>query len=226
MIPLQRIHITRLTNQDCFRIKTKDKVIICDPGYIGSRDQQGFTTASFEKADVILISHHHFDHLNPQLLDQLVNENTVIIAPEKCVEFTDKKIKVVQAGDHFTINEIDIQVVNAYNTPQGKSNPKNHPKGEGVGYVFRLTGKTFYFAGDTDVIEDMAHLGAVDVAFLPMSGIYVMDPHEVLEAVEIIKPQLVILMHQLNEDPLVVKKVLAENNSPCMVLTPNETLTL
>ncbi len=226
MLPLQRIQITRIANQDCFRIKSKDKVIILDPGFLGPFDQQEFTLDSFEKADVMMISHHHYDHLQPELLDRLVSENTVILAPELCVGLTDKKIRVVHPGDEIKLDGLEIHVVDAYNTPQGKSNPKNHHQGEGVGYVFKLIEKTFYFAGDTDVIEAMVHLGPIDVAFLPISGICVMDVQEALEAAKIIKPNLVLMMHQMKVDPYLAKQLFAKLNIQSLVLMPNETLTL
>lgn len=226
MIPLERIQITRLANQDCFRIRTKDKVIVLDPGFLGCFDEQAFTIDSFDKADVIMISHHHFDHLQPELLDRLVGENTVILAPQLCVGMTDKNIRVVHPGEVVKLDGLEIHVVDAYNTPQGKSKPKKHHKGEGVGYVFRFTEKTFYFAGDTDVIDEMAHLGPIDVAMLPISGIYVMDAGEALEAAKIIKPNLVLLMHQMKTDPYIAKQLLASANTPSIILKPNETLTL
>lgn len=226
MIPYSRIELTRITNQDCFRIKTEKQSIIVDPGFLGHFEDQHFTADLLQKATLILISHAHFDHLQPELLERLADKNTLILATQHCIDHTSLPMTIVKPGDSITHGDIQIRVVDAYNTPQGRSNPKNHHKGECVGYVFRINGKTFYFAGDTDVIEEMKDLGHVDVAMLPMGGTYVMDAHEALEASLLIKPQLVLAMHQMTTDPLVFKALSHAVNIPMVFLKPGEQLTL
>ena len=222
MIPYSRITVTRLTNQDCFRIQTDKQTIIVDPGFIGDYQDQHLTPDLLRKADLILISHHHFDHLQPDLLKQLSDQNTVICATQKCVGLTELPLKVVQPGENLVIGDTEISVVDAYNTPQGHSNPKNHHQGECVGYVFKINGKRFYFAGDTDVIPQMKSLGPIDVAMLPIGGTYVMDAQEAVEAARLIKPNLVLAMHQMKSDPMDFKKLITAVNIPMLYLKPGE----
>lgn len=226
MIPYSRIEVTRITNQDCFRIKTEKQTIIVDPGFLGNFEDQHFTAELLQKASLILISHHHFDHLQPQLLERLSDKKTLILATEKCKDQLTLPFTIVKPGDTISHGDIEIKVVDAYNTPQGRSHPKNHHKGECVGYVFRINGKNFYFAGDTDVIEEMKDLGPIDVAMLPIGGTYVMDAHEAVEAALLIKPQLVLAMHQMTSDPLVFKALVHSVNIPMVFLKPGEQLTI
>ena len=222
MIPYSRIEVTRISNQDCFRVKTDTATVITDPGFIGVFDDQHFPVSSLQKASLILISHHHFDHLQPELLKALSDQNTVICATEKCVGMTDLPLTIVKPGDAYTFGDVKVKVVDAYNTPEGRSNPKNHHQGECVGYVFWINGKRFYFAGDTDVIPQMKDLGPIDVAMLPIGGTYVMDAQEAVEAAKLIKPFLVLAMHQMKSDPLIFKKLITAENIPMVYLNPGE----
>jgi L-ascorbate metabolism protein UlaG (beta-lactamase superfamily) len=224
MIPYSRITITRITNQDCFRIKTDQHTVIVDPGYIG--EDPHLDPQLLQKASLILISHHHFDHLQPDLLKQLADDKTMICATQKCVGLTDLPLTIVKPGESLNCGEITIKVIDAYNTPQGHSHPKNHHQGECVGYVFRINGKNFYFAGDTDVIPQMKTLGPIDVAMLPIGGTYVMDAQEAVDAARLIKPNLVLAMHQMNSDPLDFKKRITSVNIPMVYLNPGESFTL
>jgi L-ascorbate metabolism protein UlaG (beta-lactamase superfamily) len=117
---------------------------------------------------------------------------------------------VVKPGDEITFGYLRIKAVQAYNSEQGNSTRKFHHKGDGVGYVITLDGKsyvitldgkTIYHAGDTDFIPEMRRLGAIDVALLPIGGIFTMDIPEAIEAAIVIKPKIVIPMHRLKANP-------------------------
>lgn len=143
-----------------------------------------------EKADIILISHDHYDHCDSDKVRQLTKEGTVIVTTSACAAKLEGDIKVVNVGDEVTVENIAIKAVPAYNI--GKP---YHSRGSGVGYVFRLGGKNVYYGGDTDHIPEMEELGEIDIALLPIGGTYTMDVNEAAEAVGVIKPKVVIPMH-------------------------------
>ena len=144
-------------------------------------------------ADVILITHDHYDHCLPDDVEQILAPDTIIVAPEvalrKLADIHAEK-KVVRAGDRLVLGHLSVEVVPAYNV-----NKRFHPKSAGhVGYVLELNGIRIYHAGDTDLIPEMASIRC-DVALLPVSGTYVMDAREAARAVEVLKPKLAIPMH-------------------------------
>jgi L-ascorbate metabolism protein UlaG (beta-lactamase superfamily) len=172
---------------DSFRLKG-DKVVYIDPWKLD---------AGAEKADVILITHNHFDHYSPDDIGKISKSETVIVMPQAAAEKFAGKVTLVKAGDKVNVSGVAIEVVPAYNT-----NKPNHPKSAGhVGYIITLNGKRIYHAGDTDLIPEMATLKA-DIALLPVSGKYVMNATEAAEAAKAIKPELAIPMHW--GDPAVV----------------------
>lgn len=99
-------------------------------------------------------------------------------------------------GDSIDVAELKITVVHAYNTEEGRSTRKPHRKGELNDYLIQADDITIYYAGDTDVIDEMKDFGTVDLAFLPIGGTYVMDAGEAVEATQLIKPQILISMHE------------------------------
>ena len=190
-----------------FKIKTKDKTIYIDPGYAGYFRTHGVPVSEFEeRGDLILVTHFHKDHCQPPALSKIRDAETVVAAPERCVERIGGNIKVIQPGDDITVKDIRIKVVEAYNTEQGSSTKKVHHKGDGVGYLITIEDKTIYHAGDTDFIPEMRELGKVDVALLPIGGTFTMDIQEAVEATTAIKPCIVIPMHRSNADPQEFKK--------------------
>ncbi len=147
-------------------------------------------------ADIILISHNHFDHLSMDDLRHLIGKNTTIVAAKECIEQLKNvgaaETKGVAPGDMLTVQGIPIETVAAYNT-----NKHFHPKADGkVGFIITLNKMRVYHTGDTDDIPEMSAIEA-DVALVPVSGTYVMTAEEAAKAVnEKIKPKkLAIPMH-------------------------------
>ncbi len=210
-----------------FQIKTKEKVIYIDPAYLKTcfanyPKKIEFTSwpdpidglpEELEKADVILLTHHHKDHCKSVTVNRLKHADTIVIAPKRCIKELGKGIRVVKPGDGITVGDLRIKAVQAYNSEQGNSTRKFHHKGDGVGYVITLDGKTIYHAGDTDFIPEMRRLGAIDVALLPIGGTFTMDIPEAIEAAIVIKPKIVIPMHRLKANPQEFKDRLEEKSN-------------
>lgn len=173
----------------------------------------GLPEPEMPKADYILLTHHHQDHIKTATLKRLTTNKTVIYAPAKCAELIKRKFIEVRAGSTFKLDNISVQVVDAYNTPEGHSTRKQHHKGECVGYLLTINGKTIYHAGDTDVIPEMKKFGRVGIAFLPIGGTFTMDASEAVKAAQIIKPNVVVPMHYLNTKPEMFEKAMCSKGN-------------
>jgi len=141
-------------------------------------------------ADIVLITHDHFDHLSEPDLAKVHAKGTVVVAPKEVALKTKVPVEVIGVGETRTVKGVKIMAVPAYNTDK-----TFHPKGDGkVGFVVTVGGLTYYHAGDTDVIPEMTGL-APDVALLPVSGTYVMTAEEAAVAARAIKPKVAVPMH-------------------------------
>ncbi len=183
-VTIEGVEITWLKH-DAFLLKGNGVVVAIDPYEIRSVP---------EKADLVLVTHDHFDHCDPNSVRLVAKPDAVIVAPQNAASKLGKNVRVVKAGDVLTEKGVTIKVVPAYNVrpERQRFHPKNYG---GVGYLITLAGKTVYHPGDTDLIPEMDNLGQVDIALLPVSGTYVMDAQEAAEAVKRIKPTHVIPMH-------------------------------
>ncbi|MBW2981767.1 MBL fold metallo-hydrolase [Candidatus Woesearchaeota archaeon] len=163
-----------------FKIKKK-KVVYIDPYHIDET----------EEADLILITHEHYDHCSPDDIKKIIKEDTVTIGPKSAImKLEHGNTFIIKPGDRKEFDDIIIDVIPAYNI--GK---KFHPKEKGgVGYIITIDGKKIYHAGDTDLIPEMEKL-VVDVALLPVGGEYTMNAEEAASAANKIKPKIAVPMH-------------------------------
>ncbi len=165
---------------DTFKI-VGEKVIFTDPFKIKKKDS----------ADIILITHEHYDHCSPDDVKKIQGTNTIIVATADCAKKLSGNIKIVKPGDKINVGGIEIEAVPSYNT-----NKQFHTKDKGwVGYIFTISGQRIYIAGDTDYIPEMKTFKNIDIALLPVSGTYVMTAEEAVQAALDIKPKIAIPMH-------------------------------
>jgi L-ascorbate metabolism protein UlaG (beta-lactamase superfamily) len=165
---------------DTFKI-TGEKVVYTDPFKIKKNDN----------ADLIIITHPHYDHCSPEDVAKLQGPNTIIVTTAECGEKLSGKRVILKPGDMISLSGIDIQAVPAYNT-----NKQFHTKDKGwSGYIFKINGKKIYLAGDTDYIPEMKTFKNIDIALLPVSGTYVMTAEEAVKAALDIKPKVAVPMH-------------------------------
>lgn len=163
-----------------------DKVICIDPFKLGGDN---------EKADLILVTHEHYDHCSIGDIKKIIKPETIIVTVADCQSKVSgmevANVTLVNPGDKVNVQGTMIEAVPAYNI--GK---KFHPKeNEWVGFIITIKGKRIYHAGDTDHIPEMKALQNIDIALVPVSGTYVMKPEEAAKAVNELKPKVAIPMH-------------------------------
>ena len=165
----------------------KEKTIYIDPFKIDK---------NYNDADIIFITHDHYDHYSEEDIDRVKKADTVIVAPEELLTKLLKKgfrqdyIITVEAEENDMVEGIKFETVPAYNT-----NKQFHPKENGwVGYIIEIKGVRYYIAGDTDITEENKKVKC-DVAFVPVGGTYTMDFKEAAYFINVIKPKIAIPVH-------------------------------
>ena len=165
----------------------KEKIIYIDPFKINK---------NYNDADIIFITHDHYDHYSEEDIDKVINENTTIIIPDELLTKLLRKginknaIITVEPNKNYMVQGIKFETISAYNT-----NKTFHPKEDGwVGHIIIINGIRYYIAGDTDITEENKQVKC-DVAFVPVGGTYTMDFKEAASLINEIKPKIAIPIH-------------------------------
>jgi L-ascorbate metabolism protein UlaG (beta-lactamase superfamily) len=172
------------------RISYNGKEIEVDPV---TKVGQETDYSKMPKADYILVTHEHGDHLDEMAVTQLEKEGTVIVSNANSAKILGKGC-VLHNGDTLALaDDILLEAVPAYNISPGHT--QYHPKGRDNGYVLSLGGLRIYIAGDTEDIEEMNKLKHIDIAFLPTNQPYTMTPEQTAKAARIIRPKVLFPYH-------------------------------
>jgi L-ascorbate metabolism protein UlaG (beta-lactamase superfamily) len=157
--------------------------------------------ATLPKADIVLLTHHHRDHLDPAALEQLRTDDSIVVLTEICAQTVRGGI-IMKNEDVQVIAGITVAAVPAYNLVHKRDTGQVfHPKGEGNGYIMTLGDARLYIAGDTENIPEMKRLRDIDYAFLPMNLPYTMTPEMVADAARKFKPKVLYPYHYGETDP-------------------------
>jgi L-ascorbate metabolism protein UlaG (beta-lactamase superfamily) len=188
LLEYSRIKIFWL-GHDCFRIEGS-VTIYTDP----------FRIANGKKADIILVTHSHFDHLSLEDIVKIKTDNTIIIAPDDCKESLEKigirEIITIDKNEKIAVGNVNIEAIPAYNTNKFRKPgvPFHSKDSANLGYIFTLDNVKMYHMGDTDLIPEINTLD-IDILFIPVSGTYVMTHQEATLATLRINPKVAIPMH-------------------------------
>jgi L-ascorbate metabolism protein UlaG (beta-lactamase superfamily) len=170
--------------QSAYRWKGGGLTVYIDPWGVTPQDGP---------ADVIFITHAHFDHYQPDEIAKVKTAKTRFVAPHDIARELSGDVTAVQPGDSFEVAGIKGQAVPAYNTAEERL--QNHPKSNNwVGFVLDLGGRRYYHAGDTDHAPELDKI-KTDVAFVPIGGTYTMEAPEAAGVIKAIKPRLAVPMH-------------------------------
>jgi len=197
-----------------FRISSDQRVMYIDPWKMPSAPGD---------ADIVLVSHDHFDHCSPEDIDKVSGERTVLVAPKAVVAKLGYG-QVVKPGDELHLDETSIEAVSAYNLSKDF-----HTKTYGgIGAVISLEGKRIYYAGDTDLTPEMSFLTSIDLALLPVGGTYTLDAEEAARACDTISPAIALPYHWGDIVGTAEDAEKFAQSAPCdaRVLQPGESLEL
>ena len=149
---------------------------------------------STHDADIIFITHEHYDHFDPESISKIKNDNTIVVGPKSMEDI----IGNIEFKDYIYLNpneEINIAGINIKTIPAYNNEKSFHPRENNwLGYVIKYNNMSYYIAGDTDKTNETLTV-TCDIAFIPIGGYYTMNVSEATELVKIINPKIVIPIH-------------------------------
>ena len=198
-------------------LQTKGQVIHVDPW------SRVADYAALPKADQIWITHDHPDHLDLEAIRAVTTDRTRFVADPhsaRRLEPYADRLTVLRNGERTTVDGIAIEAVPAYNLVRERQpGAKFHPKGWYNGYVATIGGQRIYIAGDTECIPEMANLGRIDLAFVPINLPFTMPPEEAVGCIKVIAPRAVVPYHQGDSDPSAVARALQGSGIQVLVFS-------
>ena len=158
-------------------------------------NQRGRTVdySAMPKADIILVTHEHFDHYDTAAIHQLIADRMLLIMNPRCVEMFGAGTAMANGDRQQLADDIMLEAVPAYNTTEGHL--QFHPKGRDNGYILTLDGLRIYIAGDTEDIPEMDNIKDIDIAFLPCNQPYTMTPEQLVRAAKRLMPKVLFPYH-------------------------------
>lgn len=172
-------------------INVADKWIYVDP--VTDKIPPVTDYTSLPKADYILITHEHADHLDAKAIGQLTKDGTTLIVNPRSSEILGGMGSVMTNGDSLPMGDWTLEAVPAYNVSADKL--QFHPKGRDNGYILTIEGLRIYIAGDTEPIPEMAAIKDIDIALLPCNLPFTMTPEQLAEAAKVIRPKVLFPYH-------------------------------
>lgn len=171
----------------------------------------------YKDADIIFITHSHYDHFSEEDIEKVRKDNTYLVVPEDCLikslkmGFDESRILVVEPGEKYELLGIKFETVPAYNIEK-----QYHSKESNwVGYILEINDVHYYISGDTDITPEAKAVNC-DVAFVPIGGIYTMNAKEAASLINTIEPQIAIPTHYgeiigSHDDAVLFKKLVKES---------------